>query len=88
MMTVNLRELIHIACLRMRTEAQWEIREVARRMLEEVRKVAPTLFESAGPRCEQLGYCPEPAGMSCGRFPPKEEVLRASKAKGKEEGEG
>jgi len=86
--TMNARELLHFFGLRLCSRAQWEIREVARRMLEEVRKVAPTLFESAGPRCEQLGYCPEPAGMSCGRFPPKEEVLRASKAKGKEEGEG
>ena len=73
--TMNARELWHFFGLRLCERAQWEIREVARRMLEEVKKVAPALFEGAGPRCEQLGYCPEPPGMGCGRYPPKEEAL-------------
>jgi len=77
--TMNARELWHFFGLRLCERAQWEIREVARRMLEEVKKVAPLLFEGAGARCEQLGYCPEPPGMGCGRYPPKAEVLRAAR---------
>jgi len=51
MMTVNLRELIHIACLRMRMEAQWEIREVVRQMIEEVKRVVPEIEELVNRMC-------------------------------------
>jgi len=51
MMTVNLRELIHIACLRMRTEAQWEIREVVRQMIKEVKRVVPEIEELVNRMC-------------------------------------
>jgi len=65
--TFNTRSLYnffqHRCCLR----AQWEIRMLASRMLQEVRKVAPILFEKAGPICETDGYCPE-GTMSCGRI--------------------
>jgi thymidylate synthase (FAD) len=43
LMTVNLRELIHIACLRLSERAQWEIREVVRAMVEEASKVVPEI---------------------------------------------
>lgn len=43
LMTVNLRELIHIACLRLSPHAQWELREVVRSMVEEAGKVIPEL---------------------------------------------
>jgi len=45
LMTLNLRELLHIACLRLRSEAQWEIRELVRRMIEEASKVIPEVPE-------------------------------------------
>ena len=67
--TMNARELRHFFSLRLCTRAQWEIRQLAEKMLDCVREVAPTLFEDAGPRCKKLGYCPESKG--CGRCPKK-----------------
>lgn len=43
--SMNARELLHFFSLRLSASAQWEIRELARRMLQEVRKVAPVMFE-------------------------------------------
>jgi len=42
--TMNARELLHFFGLRMCRRAQWEIREVAALMLNEVKKVAPTIL--------------------------------------------
>lgn len=63
--TMNARSLKNFFRLRCCNRAQWEIRELARRMLEEVRKVSPALFREAGPACLS-GPCPE-GKMSCGR---------------------
>lgn len=41
LLVANARELYHIARLRMDKHAQWEIQEVAGRMVEEARKIAP-----------------------------------------------
>ena len=71
--TMNARELMHFFGLRCCTRAQWEIRELAKEMLKQVKKVAPVMFEKAGPQCKKLGYCPEAKG--CGRYPPKVEAL-------------
>jgi len=57
--TMNARELRHFFNLRCCVRAQWEIREAATEMLRQVKKVAPVLFENAGPSCIELGYCPE-----------------------------
>lgn len=65
MVTMNARELLHFFTLRCCNRAQWEIREVADRMLEEAIKVSPTIFRDAGPGCVR-GPCPE-GKMSCGR---------------------
>lgn len=63
LVTMNARELLHFFALRCCTRAQWEIRELAERMLAEVKKVAPTLFAFAGPTCAQThGHCPEEHG--------------------------
>ncbi len=43
LMTVNLRELLHIACLRLRPEAQWEIRDVVESMIHEAEHVVPEI---------------------------------------------
>lgn len=58
-LTMNARELLHFFGLRCCARAQWELREVADEMLRQVKYVAPTIFENAGPNCVQLGYCPE-----------------------------
>ncbi|AEH24398.1 FAD-dependent thymidylate synthase [Pyrococcus yayanosii] len=61
--TMNLRELKHFFGLRLCERAQWEIREVAWKMLEEIAKreeLRPIIrWAKLGPRCIQLGYCPE-----------------------------
>lgn len=44
-LTANFRELRHILRLRLSTKAQWEIREVARRMWEILYERAPSCFE-------------------------------------------
>ncbi len=68
--TMNARELRHFFSLRCCSRAQWEIRELAEAMLQQVRDVSPVLFADAGPRCGSLGYCPESDG--CGRMPRRE----------------
>ena len=62
--TMNLRQLLHFFELRCCNRAQWEIREVACRMLELVRPTAPLIFAQAGPGCVK-GACPE-GKMTCG----------------------
>lgn len=64
--TMNARELRHFFHLRCCTRAQWEIRELANKMLELVKEVAPILFEDAGPSC-MTGRCPEGV-RSCGKY--------------------
>ena len=68
--TVNARELRHMASERMCARAQWEIRELVTEMVRLAKKAAPVLFADAGPKCDRLGYCPERRG-SCGRHPVK-----------------
>ncbi len=62
--TMNIRELMHFFSLRCCARAQWEIREVACKMLDLVRPTAPFIFKQAGPGCVR-GACPE-GKMSCG----------------------
>ena len=64
-MTVNARSLLNFFRHRCCNRAQWEIRELADKMLEEVYAVAPNLFKKAGPSCV-AGSCPE-GKMSCGK---------------------
>ncbi|MEF2846389.1 MAG: FAD-dependent thymidylate synthase, partial [Eggerthellaceae bacterium] len=56
--TMNIRELLHFFSLRCCNRAQWEIREMAHRMLELVRPTAPYIFMDAGAPCIR-GNCPE-----------------------------
>ena len=72
--TMNCRELIHFFELRCCTRAQWEIRDVAYKMLAICQKKLPAVFSQAGAKCIRLGYCPE-GKFSCGRYPLKEEVI-------------
>jgi len=59
-MTMNARELRHFFSLRCCSRAQWEIREMAKEMLNACRRIAPALFADAGPGCTR-GSCPEGA---------------------------
>ncbi|MBN1677174.1 MAG: FAD-dependent thymidylate synthase [Candidatus Thermoplasmatota archaeon] len=63
--TMNARELWHFFSLRCCRRAQWEIRMMAWKMLAEAKKVAPILFENAGPGCFR-GPCPE-GEYTCGK---------------------
>lgn len=63
--TMNARSLKNFFRLRCCNRAQWEIRELANRMLAEVRKVSPALFQDAGAACV-TGKCSE-GKMSCGK---------------------
>jgi len=49
--TMNARELYNFFSLRLCSRAQWEIRSIAWKMLEEVKKVHPRLFKYVGPNC-------------------------------------
>lgn len=66
--TMNARSLFNFFNHRCCTRAQWEIREMAKLMLKEVKKVAPNIFKKSGASCISLSYCPE-GKMSCGLFP-------------------
>ena len=67
--TMNVRELLHFFELRCCHRAQWEIQELACRMLELVRPTAPFIFMDAGAPCVH-GACPE-GKMTCGNPFPK-----------------
>jgi thymidylate synthase (FAD) len=70
--TMNARSLLHFFEQRLCMRAQWEIRGVADQMLDLVRDACPSVFKGAGPKCVQLGKCPE-GKMSCGKY---EEIKR------------
>lgn len=67
--SLNLRELIHIANLRLCTRAQLEIRMAVKKMCALVEEREPWLAEHLVPKCERLGYCDE--DNSCGKVKPK-----------------
>lgn len=66
--TMNARELRHLFSLRCCNRAQWEIREMADKMLAICKEYCPLIFEDAGPGCVR-GHCSEE--RPCGH--PKEE---------------
>ncbi|MCL1797574.1 MAG: FAD-dependent thymidylate synthase [Eggerthellaceae bacterium] len=66
--TMNIRELLHFFELRCCNRAQWEIHELADRMLELARPSAAYVFMDAGAACIR-GACSE-GKMTCGNpFP-------------------
>lgn len=62
--TMNVRELLHFFELRCCKRAQWEIRDMACKMLELVEPTAPYIFMDAGASCRR-GPCRE-GKMTCG----------------------
>ena len=65
--TMNARELFHFFGERLCKRAQWEIRATADEMLRLVKEVSPLIFSGIGPKCVQLGKCPE-GKKTCGLF--------------------
>ncbi|MDD4698962.1 MAG: FAD-dependent thymidylate synthase [Oscillospiraceae bacterium] len=64
--TMNARSLLNFFRLRCCNRAQWEIHEMADRMLALCLRVAPNLFKNAGPSCA-VGACSE-GKMNCGKI--------------------
>ncbi|MDR0888528.1 MAG: FAD-dependent thymidylate synthase [Coriobacteriales bacterium] len=62
--TMNIRELLHFFELRCCHRAQWEIQELANRMLALAKPTAPFIFMDAGAPCIREG-CHE-GKMTCG----------------------
>lgn len=74
--TMNLRELIHFCNERMCTRAQWEIRELANRMRNEVIVIFPEACYMLVPKCEvnsEHPFCTE-GKTGCGRHKPLGEM--------------
>jgi len=64
--TMNARELLHFFRVRCCNRAQWEIRDMADKMLGLVKTAAPTIFGKSGPGC-LYNPCPE-GKMTCGKI--------------------
>lgn len=63
--SMNARSLLHFFRLRGCERAQWEIRDMATRMVVLAKEVAPVIFEGAGPACVTT-KCSE-GEMTCGK---------------------
>ncbi|MER3401929.1 MAG: thymidylate synthase (FAD) [Armatimonadota bacterium] len=77
-MTVNLRQLIHMAGLRLCTLAQWEIRQMFKLIRKEVIQADPYFGRLLVPKCVPLGYCDEQRNEDehCKIRPHKNSVFR------------
>lgn len=71
LVTMNCRELLHFFQHRCCSRAQWEIRQLANKMLEICAEKLPAVFADAGAKCQELGYCPEGEKFCCGKYPLK-----------------
>ena len=72
--TMNARSLKNFFKHRTCVRAQWEIRDLAQKMLDICRRTSPVLFENMGPDCISEKICPEGA-MSCGYWKKFDDVL-------------
>ncbi len=70
--SLNLRELIHLANLRLCTRAQLEIRKLVQKMCNELIKEEPWLKKYLVAKCDRLGFCDEE--KSCGRKKTMEKI--------------
>ena len=67
MISMNAREILHFSKLRTCNRAQWEIRGIARTMIEQLNATeARSIFQGFGPTCAVTGRCSE-GRMSCGQ---------------------
>lgn len=72
--SLNLREMIHLANLRLCSRAQYEIRTLVKMMCDELSKQEPWLKDYLVPKCVRLGFCYE--DKCCGRMPKREDLLK------------
>lgn len=72
--TMNARTLLNFIKHRDCERAQWEIRELCRLMVMELRKIAPKLFSRCGASC-RYGTCKEGNMSCCNPLPKWEECL-------------
>lgn len=70
-LSCNLRELMHICNERLCTCAQSEIRHLILEIKNQVIKYIPWTDKYLVSKCENLGYCNEIPGRSCGKKPLK-----------------
>ena len=75
--SLNLRELIHIANLRLCTRAQYEIRMMVKGMCDALTAEEHWLKPYLVPKCERFGFCDE--DKSCGRKPKLSDLKAATK---------
>jgi thymidylate synthase (FAD) len=68
--TMNARSLLNFFELRCCLHAQWEIRKLANMMLNELKIIAPIIFNNSGPTCKTKGFCSENK-KNCPLFPKK-----------------
>lgn len=73
--TFNARSLHNFFNHRCCERAQWEINELAFKMVKLVKEVAPILFKNAGPNC-LTKPCPE-GKMSCGKITQVRELYKS-----------
>lgn len=81
MTTMNARELLLFIRLRTCNRAQWEVKNVALRMLKLLRGHFPELFALYGPGCFITGVCPE-GDKSCGKIKEVKEKFSGSGPEG------
>lgn len=70
--STNLRELIHVANLRLCSRAQSEIRLLVKGMCDALIEQEPWLKDYLVPKCDTYGFCDE--DKSCGRKPKLSEL--------------
>lgn len=87
-MTVNLRELIHICNERLCTRAQWEIRRAVQEMVRLANEATDNAFcYMLVPKCERnpkYPFCTESKKECCGRNPRLADVYRDPRKDGAE----
>lgn len=75
LVSLNLREFIHLANLRLCTNAQHEIRKLVRRMVDKAIEKDAWLKDILVIKCDTLGYCNEI--KPCGKYPHKSEIIKS-----------
>ena len=64
---VNIECLIHLANVRLCTRAELPIRNIVKKMVDQVIDVEPRYKPYLVPQCKKLGYCPE-SNKNCPRY--------------------
>lgn len=64
---VNIECLIHLANVRLCTRAELPIRNIVKKMVDQVIEVEPRYKPYLVPQCKKLGYCPE-NNKNCPRY--------------------